>query len=228
MRLGPRKAMFLTAVLVLAAAVPSLFAQQPPARAASPAPPEIMPLDRIQPGMKGVAYTIFAGDKQEPMQVEVLGVMPNLLGPKQHIILVKLSGAEAERTGVAFGMSGSPVYLEGKLAGAVSLLMSIFAKEPIAGVTPIERILEVQDAGEKMQRADAPAGAGETPELVAARQYPSPADFAAQTGAEAGAYLTPIETPLVFSGFQPATLRQFAGDFRQYGMVATAGGAADT
>lgn len=184
-----------------------------------------MPLDRIQPGMKGVAYTIFAGDKPESMQVEVLGVMPNLLGPKQHIILVKLSGAAAEHTGVAFGMSGSPVYLEGKLAGAVSLLMSIFAKEPIAGVTPIERILEVQDAGEKLQRADANV-AGE-PEAFAARQYPLPPDFTAQTGAEAGAYLTPIETPLVFSGFQPTTLRQFAADFRQFGMVATAGGTAE-
>ena len=227
MRLGPRKAVFLTAALVLAAAIPSLFAQELPARAATPVSLEIMPLERIQPGMKGVAYTIFSGDKPEPMQVEVLGVMPNLLGPKQHIILVKLSGTDAERTGVAFGMSGSPVYIEGKLAGAISLLMSIFAKEPIAGVTHIERVLEVQDAGEKIQRADASSGAVQNLEAPAPRQYPLPADFVAQTGAEAGAYLTPIETPLVFSGFQPATLRQFAGDFRQFGMVATAGGTAE-
>lgn len=186
-----------------------------------------MPLDQVQPRMKGVAYTIFTGDSQEPMQVEVLGVLPNLLGPKQHVILVKLSGPAAERTGVAFGMSGSPVYLEGKLAGAVSLMMSIFAKEPIAGVTPIERMLEVQDSGEKVQRAGATADTGGEPELLAARQYPLPVDFAAQAGAEAGTYLTPIETPLVFSGFQPATLRQFAADFRPFGMVATAGGTAE-
>jgi hypothetical protein len=218
MTLGPRKASLLVAALVLAAAVPSLSAQARPQATASGAAPEIFPLDRIQPGMKGVAYTIFSGDEPEPMDVEVLGVMPNLLGPRQHIILVKLTGPKAEHTGVAFGMSGSPVYIEGKLAGAISLLMAIFAKEPIAGVTPIERILEVGDTAASVQRA----GAGSEPAA-----YPLPSDWTVKTGAEAGAYLTPIDTPLVFSGFHPATLRHFAPELRSFGMVAVAGGTAE-
>src|SRR5712664_1326570 len=102
---------------------------------------DILPLDQVKPGMKGYAYTIFAGDQIEKFDLVVIGVMPNFLGPKQSIILVQLEGPKVEHTGVVAGMSGSPVYLEGKLAGALSLKLGIFTKEPIAGVTPIEDIL---------------------------------------------------------------------------------------
>ena len=102
---------------------------------------EILPLSQIHAGMQGYAYTIFAGDQIEKFDLEVLGVMPNFLGPKQSIILVELKGPKVEHTGVVAGMSGSPVYLEGKLAGALSLKLGVFTKEPIAGVTPIADVL---------------------------------------------------------------------------------------
>ena len=102
---------------------------------------QTLPLDQVRPGMQGYAYTIFAGDQVEKFDLEVIGVMPNFLGPKQSIILVQLKGPKVEHTGVVAGMSGSPVYLEGRLAGALSLKLGIFTKEPIAGVTPIADVL---------------------------------------------------------------------------------------
>jgi hypothetical protein len=98
---------------------------------------ETLPLAQVKPGMQGYAYTIFAGDQVEKFDLEVLGILDNFLGPKQSIILVQLKGPKVEHTGVVAGMSGSPVYLDGKLAGALSLKLGIFTKEPIAGVTPI-------------------------------------------------------------------------------------------
>src|SRR3984893_10147175 len=102
---------------------------------------EILPLDQVRPGMQGYAYTIFTGDQVEKFDLEVLGILDNFLGPKQAIILVQLKGPKVEHTGVFAGMSGSPVYLDGKLAGALSLKLGIFTKEPIAGVTPIADVL---------------------------------------------------------------------------------------
>src|SRR5260370_3228138 len=102
---------------------------------------EILPLDQVRAGMQGYAYTIFAGDQVEKFDLEVIGVMPNFLGPRQSIILVQLKGPKVERTVVVAGMSGSPVYLDGKLAGALSLKLGIFTKDPIAGVTPIDAVV---------------------------------------------------------------------------------------
>src|SRR6266513_6288226 len=104
---------------------------------------EILPLSQVRAGMEGYAYTIFAGDQVEKFDLEVIGVLNNFLGPKQSIILVQLKGPKVEHTGVVAGMSGSPVYLEGKLAGALSLKLGIFTKEPLAGVTPIENMLSL-------------------------------------------------------------------------------------
>ncbi len=80
---------------------------------------EILPLSQVRAGMEGYAYTIFAGDQVEKFDLEVIGVLDNFLGPKQSIILVQLKGPKVEHTGVVAGMSGSPVYLDGKLAGAL-------------------------------------------------------------------------------------------------------------
>jgi hypothetical protein len=176
---------------------------------------EILALDQVRPGMQGYAYTIFAGDQVEKFDLEVIGVMPNFLGPQQSIILVQLKGPKVERTGVVAGMSGSPVYLDGKLAGALSLKLGIFTKDPIAGVTPIEDVIHP------------PAQTG-TASSAAAQQFPldtssvqrnSPA-FALPSSSA----LAPIETPLVFSGFQSATLQQFAPQIQTYGFVAAQGG----
>src|SRR6266513_1567684 len=108
-----------------------------------------IPVSQIHAGMRGVAYTVFEGVKPEPMDVEVLGVMKNVNGPKGDIILVRLHGTKPEYTGVVAGMSGSPVYFDGKLAGALAFRIGEFSKEPIAGVTPIERMLEIDAADER-------------------------------------------------------------------------------
>src|SRR3982751_354142 len=102
-----------------------------------------IPVSDIHPGMRGVAYTVFQGVKPEPMDVEVLGVLHGMNGPKSNIILVRLHGQKVEYTGVVAGMSGSPVYLDGKLAGALAFRIGEFSKEPIAGVTPIADMLEI-------------------------------------------------------------------------------------
>ncbi len=105
--------------------------------------PEIFPLEKVKPGMKGVAYTIFAGDQIEKFDLVVLGVLPDLLGPREPIILVQLLGEKVQHTGVVAGMSGSPVYIDGKLVGAIALKFGQFTKEPLAGVTPIQNMMEV-------------------------------------------------------------------------------------
>ena len=97
----------------------------------------IFPLKEVRAGQHGIGRTVFSGDKIEEFQVEVLGVLENL-GPKQSIILARLSGGPLEKTGVMQGMSGSPVYIDGRLAGAVALAFP-FSKESIAGIRPDRR-----------------------------------------------------------------------------------------
>lgn len=188
--------------------------------------PQIIPLDQIKPGMKGVMYTILAGDKIESIELEVLGILPNTLGPKQDIILVVLRGGLADFNGVVAGMSGSPVYIEGKLAGALSLRFGQFSKEAIAGVTPIQNMYDADQAAGGTMRAEA-AQLPEMPsETAAATQVALPAEMARRVGAAEGAYLTKIDTPLVFSGFHPEVMQRFGPQFAAYGMVATQGGTA--
>ena len=187
------------------------------AQAQAPTSTEIIPLSQVRPGMQGYAYTIFAGEQVEKFDLEVIGIMPNFLGPRQTIILVQLKGPKVEHTGVVAGMSGSPVYFEGKLAGALSLKLGVFTKEPIGGVTPIEDIIHPQQPQSSAQNisSDAPAP-----------QLPLPQDAASRTGLPTGSALEPIETPLVFSGYQPEALRQFAGQLQSFGFVAAQGGTA--
>ncbi len=142
---------------VLAAAYPALLPAQAPVQssASSPQPvpanpgpptnPGFFPLSQVRPGMTGTAWTVFQGSTPEPMQVEILGVLRGARGPGQDLILARLHGAKPEYTGVVEGMSGSPVYIDGKLAGSLSYRIGQFTKEPIAGITPIEQMLEVRD-----------------------------------------------------------------------------------
>jgi hypothetical protein len=181
-------------------------------RAAAQESRETLPLSQVKPGMQGYAYTIFAGDQVEKFDLEVLGILDNFLGPKQSIILVQLKGPKVEHTGVVAGMSGSPVYLDGKLAGALSLKLGIFTKEPIAGVTPIQDVLNPPSQPHAAQ--------------VATQQFGLPNEAATHTGLPSGSALEPIETPLVFSGFQPAVMQQFASQIQGYGFVAAQGGTA--
>src|SRR5713101_9459927 len=180
---------------------------------------DILPLDQVKPGMKGYAYTIFAGDQIERFDLVVIGVMPNFIGPKQSIILVQLEGPKVEHTGVVAGMSGSPVYIEGKLAGALSLKLGIFTKEPLAGVTPIEDMFAL-----RLDNAVTTAAAA-APESAPSR-LPLPAEIARNVQVPSNAYLQPIQSPLTFSGFLPEAVQRFAGEFERYSMVATQGGTA--
>src|ERR1700722_4484767 len=119
---------FTLCLLALGVAILALAA---PVRAADDS--TIFPLSDIKPGMHGVAYTIFEGDKVEPMDLEVIGVLHNAVGPKEDVILVRLLGDKAINSGVVAGMSGSPVYFNGKLAGALALKLGTFTKEAIGG-----------------------------------------------------------------------------------------------
>jgi hypothetical protein len=188
----------------------------------------IFPLKDVKPGMKGVAYTIFAGDTIEKVDLIVLGVLENALGPKQDIILVQLLGEKVEHTGVVAGMSGSPVYFDGKLAGALSLKLGAFTKEAIGGVTPIENMLGVIDAPQAAAEGARSASANSGGRQFAAR-VPLPQNFATQmmvTSVGAGEFLVPIETPLIATGVYPETMAQFGKELAGWGMSMVAGGTA--
>src|SRR3954468_20651420 len=105
---------------------------------------ELFPEDALKPGLKGVAWTVFEGSKPEPVPVEIVGIARNMWGPRQDIIIGKLGG-KVQRTNVAGGMSGSPVYIDGKLVGAISLRLSVFSPDAICGITPIRLMLEVNE-----------------------------------------------------------------------------------
>ena len=173
---------------------------------------------QIHAGMHGVAYTVFQGTKPESMDVEVLGILHNVNGPKGDIILVRLGGAKVEYTGVVAGMSGSPVYFDGKLAGAVAFRIGEFSKEPIAGVTPISEMLEISAIDSTP--SSVPVQAKSVPGLAAKTSGPGVDSLPAQDFAN---YLTPIETPLVFSGFSEDSIRQFAPQFASQGIVPVMG-----
>jgi len=162
------------------------------------AAPAIFPLKDIRAGQQGVGRTVFSGSRIEEFQVEILGVLENI-GPKQSIILARLSGGPLAQTGVMQGMSGSPVYIDGKLIGAVALGFEL-AKEPICGIRPIEEMLRVEPEPKqdpKQQRASI----GPRAQFLSGE-----------------ARLTEIATPVSFSGFTAATLEHFAPQLRLLGM----------
>jgi hypothetical protein len=179
----------------------------------------IMRLQDVKTGMKGEALTVFSGTKPEKMEVEVLGILRNMSGPKGDVILVRLHGDKPEYTGVVAGMSGSPVYIDGKLIGALAYRIGEMSKEPIAGVTPIESMLEISEydktpgadlqlAKSKGSQLSPTAGPGQAPELPVASM---------------SQYLKPIDTPLVFNGFTEEALRMFAPQFAQAGIMPVMG-----
>ncbi|HZQ96571.1 MAG TPA: SpoIVB peptidase S55 [Candidatus Sulfotelmatobacter sp.] len=181
-----------------------------------------IPVSEIHAGMRGVAYTVFQGVKPEAMDVEVLGVLHGVNGPKSNIILIRLHGEKPEYTGVVAGMSGSPVYLDGKLAGALAFRIGEFSKEPIAGVTPIADMLEIN----AMDKSPAEEASAAKPALAnAAGKTASPGESTALPGSTQGfaQYLKPIETPLVFNGFSEDAVRQFAPQFATAGIVPVMG-----
>jgi hypothetical protein len=156
----------------------------------------IYPLRDVRAGQHAIGKTVFQGNKIEEFQVEILGVLENV-GPRQSIILARLSGGPLAQTGVMQGMSGSPVYIDGRLVGAVALAFN-FSKEPIAGIRPIEEMLAVGDSG----RSPAPK--------VASNAVSNVDSFASK--------LIDIATPVSFSGFTAGTLEQFAPQLKKLGL----------
>jgi hypothetical protein len=191
--------------------------------------PEIFPLREIRPGMEATAWTVFTGTAPEEFPIEIVGVWRNYLGPRQDVIICKMGG-KARGTFVASGMSGSPVYIDGKLAGAISLRLGQFTAEPICGITPIEYMLEIPDfdasrptdarAPDRAQVLRARA-ASEIPGEVLTRMV---AGGAPPAVLERLPSMTPIETPLVFSGFSPQSMRQIEPMLSNSGITPVQGG----
>ena len=180
--------------------------------AAAPTETKVFPLAEIHRGLRGVAYTVFEGVVPEPMEVEILGLLKNSIGPGQDLILARLHGTKPEYTGVVAGMSGSPVYIDGKLVGALSYRIGQFSKEAIAGITPIEQMLEVRDGA-------IPVGGG-----VGQKQIlRSAQDDNFRGKVSGGGDMQAIETPLVFGGFSQETVERFGDRFRAMGLTPVAG-----
>jgi SpoIVB peptidase S55 len=203
-----------------------------------------MPVSEIQPGMVGLGRTVFNGTRVEEFKAHVLGVIENVMGPQRNLILARLEGGPLADTGVIAGMSGSPVYIDGRLIGAVSYSLGNFSKEPIAGITPIDEMTD--------------ATALNTPRPAAARihvDYPLTRDglvaafrralnwnrpfaerpgdarllgesaVAGFDGNAVGNLLRPIATPLVMSGFTGDIADTLGAAFGDQGFVPTAAGA---
>jgi hypothetical protein len=158
----------------------------------------------VKPGMKGWAWTVFQGTEPEPVPIEIIGISKNMWGPKQDIILAKMLG-KALRTNVARGMSGSPVYIGGKLVGAVSLGLSQFSPDAICGITPIELMLEINGQDQTRPSDAATPSSGQK--------------------AAAGPFdgLVPIDSPVVLSGMGPGVFQDFSPLFQQMGVRSVQG-----
>ena len=176
---------------------------------------EIMPIGEIKPGMKGTAWTVFQGTEPEPIPVEIIGRWKNQSGPNQDVILAKMSG-KAARTFVAGGMSGSPVYIGGKLIGAVALRVGQFSVDAICGITPIEQMLEINEF-DRSRPADAraPGALASLMQGSATVESPGPQPV-----------MVPIEAPVGLAGFTDEAIRRFGPVFQQMGVTAVQSGAA--
>jgi hypothetical protein len=174
-----------------------------------------MRASEVKAGMQGIAWTVFQGTVPEAIPVEIIGPWKNAWGPRQDVILAKLGG-KAAKTNVAGGMSGSPVYIDGKLVGAIALRISVFSPDAICGITPIEQMLEINSIDESR-----PANPKSPQQATARAELTPPASML-----DPSARLVPIDTPLTFSGFNEATLREFKPYFDQMGITAVQGGAA--
>jgi len=176
-------------------------------------PVAVLKASEVKPGMHAIGWTVFEGTEAEPVPIEIIGAWKNMWGPGQDIIIGKMGG-RAARTNVAGGMSGSPVYIDGKLIGAVALRLSVFSPDAICGITPIELMLEINDL-DKTRPSDTKAPG---PGQQVAGLNPAP-DFLHN------AAMVPIDTPISFAGFSQETMNAFAPTLQQMGIATVAGGA---
>ncbi len=208
--------------------------------AGAPASTETMPVEDVTPGMRGTGVTVFHGTERSEFDVEILGVLTNSMGPQRNLILARLQGGPLAESGVIQGMSGSPVYIDDRLVGAVSYAMGSFSKDAIAGITPIDEMLrDAPGASESAARASIrlplPLSTHTLVDLLQ-QQLSRPSPFATSQEAvqgvglsnaeatEFGMRLHPIATPLVMSGFAPGALEYVAPVFRAAGLLPVVGG----
>ncbi|MCA1817211.1 MAG: hypothetical protein LC746_12525, partial [Acidobacteria bacterium] len=211
-------------------------ARTAPARSAvSAEDARFFPLEDVRAGMKGVGRTVFAGTEPQEFGVEILGVLDGYPNPRQSAIIARLSGANVEKTRVFAGMSGSPVFIDGKLVGAVAFTFP-FAQEPIAGITPIRQMVEnfSRDTA-TTPRSNLPhtysfaklASTDWTAELpkpsVGATTFLAPVAAGSPLQSLLGQQIVPIATPLVFSGVSPQALAAFAPQLQAGGLLPVAG-----
>jgi hypothetical protein len=191
-------------------------------------PVEILKASQVKPGMHAVAWTVFQGTEPEAIPIEIIGSWKNMWGPGQDVIIGKMGG-KAIRTNVAGGMSGSPVYIDGKLIGAVSLRMSTFSPDAICGITPIELMLEINDLDKSRPRDAKAPGQPHAPIQASAM----PGDLLRQVVAAGGSssllnespMMVPIDTPISLSGFTSDTMDAFSPLLHGMGITTVAGGA---
>lgn len=221
-------------ILVFFAISLSVFAQAPASYSGSTthtSSANFFPLSELKEGMHGQARTVFRGNEAEEFNVEILGVIPGAIGPKQDLIVGRLSGGGADRTAVFAGMSGSPVYIDGKLVGAISYSFP-FSKEPICGITPIEQMIAIFEKKDGAKIIASEPKAVSFAELASANWMADfPRNPAASSGllagvannsllmAVAGQSFQPIATPITFTGFSQATLNVFTPQLLQAGLI---------
>ena len=207
-----------------------------------PAATVTMPVDEVRAGMRGTGLTVFDGAKRSEFTAEIIGVLENSFGPRRNLVLARLDGGPLAASGVIQGMSGSPVYIDGRLVGAVSYALGSFPRETIAGITPIDEMLRDDTPGPARAARAAPEltlplAADSLTGLLSTR-LARPEPFAARpgdvdavglpagAGASYGVRLRPIATPLTLSGFTPAAFDRIAAMFGPAGLAPVVGGTA--
>lgn len=204
----------------------------------SPASANFLRLSDVKEGMRGTAKTVFRGSVPEEFSVEILGVVPGGIGPRQDMIVGRISGGGADRTAVFAGMSGSPVYINGKLVGAISYSFP-FSKEAICGITPIEQMVDMFEHRQPAKMVAREPRAFSFAELASTDLFSivtrpalngivSEVSQGSSMMAVAGQSFQRIATPMTFTGFSQETLSLFSPQLTQSGLlpVAAAGGAA--
>lgn len=212
----------------------------PSAQAAEPE--AIYPVANVRVGQKAYGLTVFQGEKVEKFDLELLGVLHNYLGPKRDLVVARLTDARLEKAGVVAGMSGSPIYVEGKLLGALGYSLGNFGKEGICGITPIDAMRSVEHASlhasssSAVSENGAPSRTSQSSGASQSQDIPqTTATFAAtydfkdiaQSNIEQrGTFsVTPLLTPLTVSGVESAIFHHFEERFKALGFVAAPGGA---
>jgi len=191
-------------------------------------------LEDVKPGLKGVARTVFSGNEPQEFGIEILGVLNGFTGPRQSTIIAKLSGQNVDRTGVFAGMSGSPVFIDNKLVGAIAYSFP-FSKEPICGITPIKQMIDIFEQGKEKPKAtearavsfSSLAKADWKPSLpkqaVTATSLIAPVASNSALAPLMGQQIQPIATPVVFSGIKQETLSLFTTELTASGLLPVSG-----